>query len=232
MLNTEKTVAMLFSNRNIRNIPPIFIKNNFTYDMIKRVEYTKFLGVYYDEHLKFSHHISHLCSRLSIVAGILFRLKYILPTSILKKIYNSHVTSILNYCTPIWCCNYRANINPIFLLQKRIIRSVTKSHFLAHSSPLFKKCKALNIYDINKLFMGKLFFKNPAKYVEPNIFQHIHNTRNQNLLRPARFTTTLGMNSLLNQGPLNYNNVPIVIKQSRTVQSFKRKLKNHLLSSY
>ena len=200
--------------------------------MNKRVDHTKFLGVYYDEHLKFSQHISHLCNRLAIVAGMLFRLKLILPTKILKNIYNSHVNSILNYCTPIWCCNYRGNINPVLLLQKRIIRCVTKSDYLAHSQPLFKKCHALNIFDINKAYLSNLCYKNPAKYVDPNIQQHGHATRNQNQLRPARFTTTLAMNSFLNQGPLIYNQVPLAIKQSMTVKSFKRKLKDHFLTSY
>ena len=231
-LNTDKTVAVLFSNKKIKEIPPILIKKDYTYDLIKRVDHTKFLGVYYDEHLKFSQHISHLCSKLSIVAGMLFRLKLILPTKILKNIYNSHVNSILNYCTPIWCSNYQGNINPVHLLQKRIIRCVTKSDFLAHSQPLFKKCKALNIFDINKAYLSKLYFKNPTKYVNPNILQHDHNTRNQNLLRPPRFTTTLAMNSFLNQGPLIYNQVPLAVKQSMTITSFKRKLKDHLLSSY
>ena len=167
-----------------------------------------------------------------MLAGILFKLKFILPSNILKKIYNAHVTSILSYNTPIWCCNYRANIYPIFLLQKRIIRSITKSDYLAHSKPLFKKCKALNIFDLNKLYMSKLFFKNPAKYQEPRRVNHPHQTRNQLLLRPQRCATTLARNSFLSRGPLVYNEVPDTIKRSNTINSFKLKLKKHLLSAY
>ena len=151
---------MLFSNRNIQNIPPILIKNGFSYEVIRRVSDTKFLGIYYDEHLKFKSHITYLCSKLSMVAGVLHRLKTVLPATILRKIYNAHVNSILNYNTPIWCCNFPANINPLHLIQKRIIRSVTKSDFLAHSKPLFKKCKALNVFDINKLYLSKLCWSN------------------------------------------------------------------------
>ena len=120
-LNTEKTVSMIFSNQKIHYFPPLFIKNNLTYDQIKRVEVTKLLGIHYDEQLKFKHHISHLTNKLSILAGMFYKLKFILPSHILKKMYNAHVTSLLNYNIPIWCCNYASNINPILLLQKRII---------------------------------------------------------------------------------------------------------------
>ena len=146
--------------------------------------------------------------------------------------YNAHVTSLSNYNIPIWCCNYASNINPILLLQKRIIRNITRSDFLAHSKPLFKKCNVLNIFDINKLYMGTRFFKNPTKYAVPLEIHHQHNTRNRNQLRPARFTTTLMRNSFLIQGPTIYNEIPNEIKQSTSVSSFKWKFKKYLLSQY
>ena len=133
---------------------------------------------------------------------------------------------------PIWCCNYPTNVNPLHLIQKRIIRSVTKSDYLAHSKPLFKKNEALTIFDINKLYLIKRYFKNPEKYIEPRMFPHPHNTRSQNVLRPGQFATTLAMLSFLNQGPMIYNEIPNEIKKSTTVQSFKRKLRDHFLQSY
>ena len=231
-LNTDKTVAMAFSNQKIHFLPPIFIRNNLTYDMIKRVDVVKYLGVYYDEQLKFKRHITHLCNKLSILAGIFSKLRYVLPFSILKKIYNAHVTSLLNYNIPIWCCNYQTNINPILLLQKRIVRYVTKSDFLAHSEPLFKKCNTLKICDINKLYLGTRYFKNPDKYTAPLVVNHPHNTRHQNILRPAMCSTTLMRNSFLFHGPATFNEIPGIIKQSITIKSFKYKYKKHLLSSY
>ena len=161
-----------------------------------------------------------------------YKLKFILPSYILKKMYNAHVTSLLNYNVPIWCCNYEANINPILSLQKRIIRNVTKSDFLDHCNPLFRKCNTLKISDINKLYLGTKFFKHPERYAAPLTFHHPHNTRNQNLLRPAAFNTTLMGNSFLVQGPAIFNDIPVDIKQSVSVQSFKYKFKKHLLASY
>ena len=231
-LNTEKTVAMIFSNRRIQTLPPLLIKNQFSYDVIQRVDNFKMLGIFYDEQLKFKHHVTHLTNKLSVLAGMFHKLKFILPSYILKKMYNAQVTSMLNYNVPIWCCNYSANINPILTLQKRIIRNITKSEFLAHSKPLFKKCNVLNIFDINKLYLATKYFKNPAKYAAPLEINHEHNTRNQHLLRPARCTTTLMMNSFLSQGPTIYNEIPDEIKQSGSVHLFKKNLKKHFFSTY
>ena len=124
------------------------------------------------------------------------------------------------------------NIEPIHLMQKRIIRNVTKSDFLAHSKPLFKSTNILNIYDLNKLYMGTQFFKDPNKYIDPLRPMHQHNTRNPHVLRPIQHGLSLVQNSFLIKGPKNYNGIPIQIKMAPTVHSFKRNFKRHLLSKY
>ena len=203
-----------------------------TYDVIKQVQSTKFLGIHYDEHLTFKTHINYLAGKLSKLAGMFYSLSDILPTRILKTIYNTHVNSLLSYNTPIWCCNYKTNVTPIHLLQKRIIRNVTKSDFLAHSRPLFKTTKTLTVYDLNKLYMGSQFFKFPSKYILPLQRNHNQNTRFSQTLLPLQHRLSLVRNSFLIQGPLNYNKIPNQIKQSRTLTTFKKLLKKYLLAQY
>ena len=231
-INTEKTVAILFSTRKVNNIPTLFIKNNMTYDIINRVSSTKFLGIHYDERLNFTKHINVLSGKLSKLAGMIYSLHQILPTHILKKIYNAHVNSLLNYNTPIWCCNYTSHIKPIHLLQKRIIRNVTKSKFDAHSLPLFKDTKILTIFDVNKLYMGAQFKKWTEKYISPLRADHNLNTRNSHILRPPQHGLSLVRNSFFVQGPMNYNLIPLQFKLCKTLSSFKRHYKNYLLSNY
>ena len=169
-INVDKTVSILFSTRKVKNIPQLYIKSNNTYETIKRVQSAKFLGIKYDEHLSFKEHINALSRKLSSLAGMIYFLHSYLPCKILQTVYNAHVNSILNYNTPIWCCNYKTSIHPIHLLQKRMIRNITKSDYLAHSKPLFKKTKILTIYDINKVFLGCQFYKNPERYINLPIF--------------------------------------------------------------
>ena len=223
---------MFFSTRKITETPPIFFKNGMSYVSIKRVHQTKFLGVHYDEQLKFKHHINSISSKLSKLAGMFHTLHSFLPTSILRMIYNAHVNSLLYYNTPIWCCNYEQNIKPLHVLQKRIIRNITKSDFLAHSKPLFKRSKILTVYDLNKLYMGTQFYKHPDKYVAPLRPGHDINTRNAGILRPPQHGLSLVRNSFLIQGPLNYNCIPANIKLTKSIYSFKKKFKKYLISKY
>ena len=193
---------------------------------------TKFLGIHYDEKLNFKHHINILTGKLAKLAGMIYSLHSFLPTRILKIIYNAHVNSLLNYNTIIWCCNYVSNIKPLHLLQKRIIRNVTKSDYKAHSKPLFKKTNVLTVYDVNKYFMGSQFKKWPNKYIDPLRPNHNHNTRHNHILRPFQHGLSMVRNSFLVQGVTNYNEIPLNIKISGSLNSFKRNYKKYLISLY
>ena len=100
-INTDKTVAMIFSTRKVTNIPLVFIKDNMSHVNIKYVDHTKFLGVHYDKNLNFKHHINTLSSKLSKIAGMFYSLHTILPTKILKLIYYCHIRSILEFGVPV-----------------------------------------------------------------------------------------------------------------------------------
>ena len=225
---------MIFSSRNITNLPPILIKDGMSYTPIRIVESTKFLGIHYDQQLNFKHHINYLKGKLSKLAGMFHSLKTYIPTHIMKMIYHAQVNSILNYNTPIWCCNYETNTKPLYLLQKRIIRSVSKSDFLAHSNPLFKKLDLIKLSDINKLYMGAQYFKHPEKYIRPQLHQHERNTRliqNRSLRTPRHFLSKVAKSFLI-QGPKNYNSIPQNIKNAKSLTSFKNQFKKHLVSTY
>ena len=161
-------------------------------------------------------------------------LKTYLPTNIMKMIYNAQVNSILNYNTPIWCCNYKSTVKPLYLLQKRIVRSISRSEFLANSSPLFKKLKFLKLDDINRLYMGLQYLKHPEKYIRPHLFNNARITRTtQNqLLRIPHHSLSKVANSFLIQGPKNFNTLPLNIKQSKSPFSFKKQFKKLCLSTY
>ena len=61
----------------------------------------KFLGVMIDRSLRFDEHVSVLCRKLSKTAGIFNRLKNILPTDILIKLYYSLVYPYFLYCNSV-----------------------------------------------------------------------------------------------------------------------------------
>ena len=160
-VNTLKTFFVLFSNRRSRNLPPLVIKSNVNYDVIKQVNSTKFLGVHYDSDMSFKSHIIYLSQRLSRISALLFKAQSLMPQLILNILYHAHVSSALNYCNKIWSNTYQSHLNPLVTLQKRIIRILTNSEYLAHTPPLFKQTNILCIEKLRKYHLGLYFFKKP-----------------------------------------------------------------------
>ena len=92
-LNTDKTECTTFHTRQ-KNIDPLTFSINGK--QIENVNFFKFLGIMFDEHLTLKNHITMITNKLSKVIGILNRLKNIYLQQALLSIYNvlflSHMT--------------------------------------------------------------------------------------------------------------------------------------------
>ena len=143
-INYTKTSYMIFKSRHV-NFDHNLINININNTEIKRVNNMKFLGVVIDKNLTWKEHINYISLKISKSIGILNSLRFILPLIILVNLYNCMILSHLTYCNIVWgnCASYL--LQKLFLLQKRAIRAVTRSHFLAHTRELFLKLKILDI---------------------------------------------------------------------------------------
>ena len=74
-INTNKTRYMLFSYKRDITLPIIKIGHH----KIHEVEYTKFLGIYFDKRIKFDHQIKHINTKLSKSIEILYKIYKYLP---------------------------------------------------------------------------------------------------------------------------------------------------------
>ena len=108
----------------------------------------RFLGIWVDDTLSFSSHISKLKSKL--VSGI-----YALSTSsklvslkVRKLIYRSLVESHIRFASIIYGASNSNLISDIRVLQRKAIRIVAKAKYNAHTSELFKEYSFLKFDDI------------------------------------------------------------------------------------
>ncbi len=127
-----------------------------TRNKLSRVSCTKFLGVIVDDSLTWTNHTSNVANTLSKYCGIMYRLKNVLPSEALLSLYNTLVLPHLTLLYIIWGDSNYTNLHLIYYKQKKIVRICANSHWLTHSSPLFKKLNILTIYDIHKLIIGLL----------------------------------------------------------------------------
>ena len=202
-LNISKTNYIIFRTRRRRvptNLPEIFIDDV----IIHKVENVKFLGVTINEYLDWSTHISIISKSVARSVGILSKLKFTLPSNILKLIYNSLILPHLSYCNHIWGNTFKSHLKKLHLLQKKSVRIITKSNFYSASTPLFKSLSILPIYDLVTLntliFMFSVNSKLlPEKYCNmfvQNSNFHSYSTRQKHFFHLPKVRLTSSMNSL------------------------------------
>ena len=129
-LNLVKTKYILFKPRQkCQNMTAeLFIDNQ----QINQVQETSLLGVILDENLSWKSHISHISSKIAKSIRIIFRTSFYLVKSSLKMLYYALVYPYLQYYNIVWASTYPSNLNRIVILQKRIVRILSKGKFDSH----------------------------------------------------------------------------------------------------
>ena len=189
-----------------------------------------FLGVDFDCHLKFNFHIKNISNKISKSVGIIYRLRDFLPKQSLFNLYFSFVYPYLIYCNLVWGGTYACHLNPLIVLQKKLIRIITYQPFLAHTNHLFFQYNILKVPDIHKFMVALYMFKN--RHSPIFVRQHNYSTRFRNNLLPVFHRLSITQNSLTHMGPNVWNTLPEEVKTSETFHIFKRRVKKFLLSAY
>ena len=171
---------------------------------------TKFLGVLLDQHLSWKHHISHSDKKVSKTIGIISKARFFLLSSkSLLSLYYTLVYPYLNYCNIAWCSTYPSNLNRILYLQKRIVRIICGAEYFAHTAPLFRTLKILDIFKTNAFFVACLMLYSYHNNLLPHTFNttfvtnrqvHTYNTRNANNYRPYFCRTNIKQFTILHLG--------------------------------
>ena len=226
-LNVSKTSVMLFSNRTKTFTSEVILYNN---QALNITENTVFLGLRIDSQLKFNLHINHVCGKVSKTIGVLYRIRDLVPKNIMIKIYYSLIYPYLMYCCPIWARTYASHLEPLVLLQKRAIRIINGSTYFAHTNPLFLSLNILKLNDVAFYFICVHMYKNLDKY--DTLGNHGYNTRNASNLRSNFHRLTSSQRSFDYIGPTYWNKLPVDIRRSNKLSSFKFNLKKYLISRY
>ena len=85
----------------------------------------------------------------------------------------------------IICGNtYESTLKPIFILQKKAMRTITFSQFDCPSSPLFKSLQVINLYDLVTIYIATFMYKFHNELLPiafHSFFTRVTNIHNYNL---------------------------------------------------
>ena len=236
-LNLKKTHYILFRKRRGR----VLLSKTMVIDNIdiENVKHSKFLGVIIDERLTFNNHIQYMKGKISRAMGILYKCRKYLNQSTLLTLYNAFIYPYFTYCIPVWGNTCESYLKPLFNLQKRAVRIIANAEFRAHTDPLFKNLKILNVTRLHTYFV-QLFVYNYNHNLLPDMFRDffiqnssIHNypTRIADDFRPPIMRGSQACRTVRCFGVTTFNYFIDRIRMNCSYCTYKRHLKDFLLNN-
>jgi len=117
-INFSKSNYMIFhGNKKIipSNMEPIFLGSN----SLEQVKVVKYLGIYIQNNLRWSHQIKCVTTKIAAYVGIISKIRHYFSLKIILMYYYSFIHSHISYAISIWGNTYQSNLKPIFILQKK-----------------------------------------------------------------------------------------------------------------
>ena len=182
-LNAGKTELMIFRHPNKKINYNLKIKINGK--KLFPSEWVKYLGIIFDSHLNWCHHIDRLAPRLSRANGMLSKIRHYVPVDTLRTIYHGIFSSLMSYGSLVWGQFINKNVSRITKLQDKAIRIINFAQFIDSRNPLYKNSKILKFEDHikvqNCLFIHDCIKGNIppvlSENIKPTFNVHSYNTR-------------------------------------------------------
>ena len=127
---------------------PTDISVKFGGKILTKAKYVKFLGLLLDENLSWKFHLSELSKKLARTCGIFFKIRCLLSTSTLILLYNKLFLPFLQYDIIVWGQTFASYLEPLVLIQKKVVRAIAHQHPFSHTLPIFKSLKIFKLHDI------------------------------------------------------------------------------------
>jgi len=231
-LNVDKTSFMVLTDkRNIR-IPAISINNT----NIRQVDRCNFLGITIDDKLSFKLHVKNVCNSVSKSIGIINRVSHIVPPTVKKNMYYSHVYSKVSYGILAWGGGGAVNAGHIERLLRRARKVVNYPHTdvdritgdLLDFDSMYNYFSAVYFYKIVKMNCHPYFFN----LIEELVPQRVCATRFSlsNSYNIPICTKSKTQRHFLYRSVHIWNDIPDEIKACQSLDKFKKMLRSELIS--
>ena len=225
---------MIFSNKNINNSVKLTIDNV----EIERVYENKFLGIIIDSKLNWKPHVKHIKSKLSKTMAILYKTRHFLNNNSLFTLYCSLMLPYITNCVEVWGNTYKTITKPIYMIQKKAIRIINQTDYLAATNPLFICRNSLKLEDIVKLNTAVFMYKVHEQTLPPTIQELFkvretqYNFRGTCVLEKKWARTNTKRRCLSITGVNLWNSLDIELKLCTSIKKFKKMFKNSAINKY
>ena len=232
-LNINKTKYMIINNK--KNPDNLTLKIGDS--QIERTDVHNFLGVQLDEKLTFSAHCNKLSSKISRNIGVIRKLSYVVPKSILRNLHfafvNSHIVySIISYGSATNTATNRLSklVDKSIKINSgsnRISINVYRQQNLFGFSLTHQYFSIIKMYQILRMNLHHYFIEKIDRFQ----ISHEHSTRfaSGELFTLPFMRHNKCQRSFLYRGLQFWNQLPVSIRNLEKLEPFKRALHKYLL---
>ena len=232
-LNIEKTCYSVFSKTK-KKIQSIKLNNR----EIERVSCSRYLGMEVDEELSWSEHVNVLCNKLMKLRYVFFSLSRFIDTDMVKQIYYAYVYPVILYGIELYGVAKKYILNQLQVVQNKLLRTLCKLPPRYSATQLHNELNLLKVNKIYELAVLTYVYKQQHGLL-PSVFDAYfvtnadlgtRKTRQSNKLYVKRFKTSLGDKCTKTEGARLWNVLPSYLKESRTLNTFRRNCRKYLLT--
>ena len=240
-LNIDKTNFVLFHSAAHKLAEHIVLK--IGKKKIKHENHVCFLGVLLDSNLSWKTHLNELSKKLSRTVGLFYKIRHYAALDTLVLLYHGLFAPSISYGVSVWGLTYPSMIEPVFVIQKKIMKVITCNEMIAHSIPIFDSLQILRLNDVFQLQLASFVYEcvnNLSPLYFRNYFTAISSTHSIGTRQSKRGdlfvertnTTQYGIRSIHFSGARLWNSLLITIRESPSLPNFRNKLKSHFLLNY
>ena len=237
-LHHSKTKCMLISSAyRLKNCGNLCLHIN---DIeLENVKVQKLLGVYVDNTLNWSAQIKFICSNLNKKISLLKNIIYFLTPEMRMLFYNAYVLPVFDYCCLVWGIGLQKDISKVLSFQKRIAKIIMNKSKRTHSAELFKELDWLSFPERCKYHSAILIYKmwqnSAPSYMSEivtfsqNNMYNLRSIENNDIVLNYQYKTKYIKSSFAYYSKDAWNSIPIAIRKSNNITSFKKNVKQFLM---
>lgn len=223
VLNAKKTKCLKFT---LPNVPKIDSTVTLGGDALEFVDSTVFLGITVDTKLQWRAHINTLVKRLSSAAYAVRKIRQLTDVATARLVYFSYFHSIMTYGLIMW--GSAADIDSIFILQKRAIRAIYRMRARESLREIFPVIDIMTLPS-QYVFENLLYVKKNLSLFSKNADRHTLNLRNIDKLDIPKFRLQKTSKCFLINSIRLFNKLPKSIIEMNEVK-FKHCIKETLIA--
>ena len=238
-IHLKKTCHMMLgSQKNLLKTDPLEIYLGD--ELIQNVDKQKLLGVVIDNKLSWNEQIDNVCLNISRRITLLKLLSKYVDQKSMNQYYNSYILPIFDCGCMIWGRCTTANTQRLLKLQKRAARIILLADILTPSLRMFNELQWLSFprrVQYHSCVMVYKALNNLAPDYVKDLFKNVSDKHNRNtrsvdkaLLHIPRFKTNSFENSFSVSAARLWNTIPLEVRTSSNLETFKRSVKNHLMA--